>query len=854
MGMKGQFFTIDGVLALTIIVLSLITISRFYIHENPTNQLELYSEDMNNMLNVWNINDTNSTYINNLIQAGIIFDLDNSILETASIFWAKGDINTANKIIEETSKNIIPNQLSYGIFFDEESIYQSSNKNSKQLITSSKSITGIEKNKISKSYIVKASLSQLKDKTYYTRKFFGGYIGEGNLTFNINIPNEANSIKGANFEFDTDSDFSIYVNNHFISSYNKEDFYYNITNTNDFQIGDNKVEIIFINNGYIAGGYFSIEYIIEDIVYIPEEKTKILLTGINGFINYYSGISTRDIESMNINLHLDSEYNTQMLIGNVTVYEENPNGEKTITINDNTLKNILNYQELSNKTTPIRIKLNNISQPSSVDVVLITDLSGSMEFCSNENGDYATNMIWTNFNYPDKEGQSACGSKWIRTRNCRKNAKRRIDIAKEASLAFSNNLISRGNRLGLVEYSAEYTNSRYVQQPCKTNIIEFPDGIVGEIALTNDINVINNHINNMDSWYGTCICCGVERATQQLTSENNKAIVIMTDGEANVGCYSSNAKKDAITASLNACAKGIDVYTVGFGSSVEKTTLQKMACNNGQYFDASNADELSNIYTTIAENIITYNKQTASTNISHNTTKLFADSYIEIIQSKEEKNGILFNLEKQIDNNISYTTLDIPDKLKLNKMIITSYSKNYWTNNITINNEQIFNLDSFNLPYTDLGDIYSYEIHPKNLLNKNSIYIRTGLENKKKGGSDKNKIFYEVLYTPVVKYTNALPKSQGCIWQLEFEDDTSANIRVPNDYLGTEICNFRNDIYDSNDAMQVAAYLLFGNIDFDNDKKIFFNIKELSMNIGINEIGGVPKLIGPTKAEVRVWR
>ncbi len=866
---KAQFFTADGIFALTLIMISITALTSFNIHENPKSQLEFYSQDMINSLSMMKINETNNEYINKLIEDKIITETDNSVLEQTVIFWSTNRENIAKNIFKNISKNIIPPQMDYGFFLEEEKIYSTSEKTPKQLISGTRHITGIMKNKSIKGYIARSSMTEIKDYTQNKREYFGGYIGNGNITFNIRIPMNADTIKSADFEFDTDQDFELYINKYLAKECEKEDFYYQVPEDKLDLItkGNNTIEIKFQNKGYIAGGFFQISYNVSDIFFKPDTETKQYFKGIKGFINYYSGINTKDIKGMNIKLHINSTYDTYLRIGNKTVYEDNPKGEKTIIIDDNELQTIFNYEDISYTTLPIRLSIKNITTQDQefADVILASDLSGSMEYCINEPDDYMTNWRWQqHFNYPDKAGQDACGYKWIRTGKCRDEAERRIDVAKKASTDFIDNILeNENNNIGLVEYSAEYPYySSYVEQPCGQDIVEFPEGIVGEIHLTNNINTLKEHINNMDSWYGTCICCGIIRAMENIGSSTNKRfIVVMSDGEANIRCYggSGNGKTDAIRAAQEACDEDISVYTVGFGESADASTLSQMACNEGKYFDASNASQLSEIYESIAESIanISYNKQTIQTNFSYEPTALYPDSYIEII-NQEEKNpeGILFNIETPPFS--SNSSIYIPEEMDITQLTLTSYSKDYWTKTANIKNSNYdidtYDIDTYNLPYSELGDPFHINIPTKYIEKEedNQITLNIGTSSKNKI-PEKSRLIYDLIYYPQIRYTEVLPKSEGCRWHLEFEDGEETEIKIPNDYKGDKDCYFKEKSYDRKDATDVATYEFFKTLDFDDDGLLYLNIQNLNINVNQIDIGNIPYLIGPTKAEVRIW-
>jgi len=129
--------------------------------------------------------------------------------------------------------------------------------------------------------------------------------------------------------------------------------------------------------------------------------------------------------------------------------------------------------------------------------------------------------------------------------------------------------------------------------------------------LTNNKTNLQNVINGWGSGGNTCICCGVINATErfqaQSSNETSKAMIVMSDGQANVGCgMGGGDAQDAITAACNANSslENFIIYSVGLGSSVDEATLQAIAqCGNGQYFNATTVDDLIDVYEFIAQEI-----------------------------------------------------------------------------------------------------------------------------------------------------------------------------------------------------------------------------------------------------------
>ena len=79
---------------------------------------------------------------------------------------------------------------------------------------------------------------------------------------------------------------------------------------------------------------------------------------------------------------------------------------------------------------------------------------------------------------------------------------------------------------------------------------------------------------------------------------------------------------------------------------------------------------------------------------------------------------------------------------------------------------------------------------------------------------------------------------------------------MPPAYSGTKECYYTNSSisYDANDTYDDAMFNLLDNLDFDDDGRIYVNIKESNLVVGAISVGKVPYPWGPAIAEVKVWR
>ncbi|HHL19641.1 MAG TPA: VWA domain-containing protein [Thiothrix sp.] len=104
-------------------------------------------------------------------------------------------------------------------------------------------------------------------------------------------------------------------------------------------------------------------------------------------------------------------------------------------------------------------------------------------------------------------------------------------------------------------------------------------------------------------------------------SNTRKFIITMTDG---VDGSSSNNEQDVITL---AKSKSIPVYTVGFGSGSDTTTLKNIATeSNASFFNVKSSD-ISNVFQGIQTNITYQYKATISNAVTTGDTLQLSINY-----------------------------------------------------------------------------------------------------------------------------------------------------------------------------------------------------------------------------------
>lgn len=833
----GIFYSSDALIALTIILLSILIIYPILTiapHE------DFVHRDIMKVISSLKIGEIENTEIESIISQGLINDLNKSILEQLGEFYVTN--KTLARTIAESLISGIDTQDNFGIWFGNELI---ASKNSspfeyaENIDVKSQLISGIREGESITGFSGRAFLSNSLQKKYFN---FGGYVGEGNLSARIYYTGEIDSVI---LELAIINNFDVYVNNVYSGSYTGSVSQFIPKNysipIDNFESGENIIEFRG-DNLNIAGGFIKVTYI-KEIEY--EQPKRYYFPGISGIINLYDGFYIPgELNSMNIFLHLNSNQTTFLKIGNTTVYNASTNGDEEITISDAQLELLLNYDELSEKTVPLRLGLTNVSYVSTftrpADVFSVTDLSGSMAptgtNCAGENWF----CCWGKNCNNNQANCESCGGTFEPATN-------KLQSAKDANKIFINAVLNNSaNRVGLAGYKATASDSDFHQ-------------------LSNNNASLISEVNSWTASGNTCICCGINKAKSNLvnhsSSEKFRSIIVMSDGEANVQCSeqgTGNAKQDAIQAACDAFNDyGIRVYSVGFGSDADESTLQSVAnCGNGSYYYSS-VEGLVDVYREIAQEMIeaTYFEQTISI-IGTFYSKLYPDSYIEFDYNETTNPpGLITTNEKKFSDAYS-GSFSLPANATILETRVISYSGPRWTQKVEVNNSNVYDIGQYGSNYIEIGDPYSVNIPNPYISAFNFINLTTGISSSNSSaGSEYNKIIYTIAQD-LSAYSSLSAFANGCIWTVEFEDNSQLIDNIPEGNTVSEYCYHTSggqNISNENDALQITVRNLLRLLDFDSDGKLDIKFSEQDLEISSSELTGIP-YDWSTEVQVRIWR
>ncbi len=805
---KGFVFTMDTFIGLILVISIILTFNFFQSDLNYKDQryqkLNYQSEDVINILSSLRVNEVQNTpTIQQLISQGELKDedLEKSVLDISTSLFYSGNETLAGQVLEDVLQNI-SSDICLEISVSNETLYQSCNKSSeKDYSVSTKIETGYEIGRPSDGYTSRAFLSSITSRTTNSYIYFGGYVGDGNITRNISL--SFNEIQEVYMEMDVGDDFNLYINDNFAGDYLKgsggggnmtaDKWYLDPSYHQYFQQGDNTLTFNFTGErAYIGGGYLKITYETSELASDGEIGTdRYFFPGIHGFINLYSSFYVPgNLTDMSVHLHYRNNYTTYLTIGDADVFESNETGEREVDITNETLSGLLNYGNLSGKTIPIRLGTDALTSvvtgEGNADVILVTDLSGSM----NWRLDSGSTGVERDCDDPDLYDPST----------------KRISLAKCLAKDFVRTILNTsGNRVGLVGYSGL---PNYMCTSDSHTIRNYHD-------LSTDENSLKGQIEEEYTPSGATGICGAIRKSKTILENQGdlskqKFIVLMTDGLANVQCDPNNeddtvgcinyrcpyewyckcygrydcleyecddwvseqASNDAIQDSCNTHDDiNATIHSIGFGPVADcptgNQTLQEIAsCGDGSYYASDNATELQEIYQGIAEEIVEITYQTQTINITGEVTtdnQLYQDSYIDFnytpLLIPYDYGEISFTRETDRLGDLSGDDIDLPykegwfnvsDEIKIIDAKITSYSSDYWTDRLYLKNRtatnwtRIYWLGDYGNDYTSLGDPYIVQI-PVDMIStgNNSVRIGTGLSPQNAtGGSPDSRVIY----------------------------------------------------------------------------------------------------------------
>ncbi len=809
---KGIVFSLDIFIGISLLLIVLI--SSFYLFSTPKTyeersyeQQKFVANDFFNSLAELKVSEAEnkSTTIKNLIGNLKDDEKELSVLNFILSNWAryKDENNTVKKQIAEnvTREMINSVEILEGVNFSlsvgEDLVFGNYTNISGPITVSSLIENTYSSSEPKYGYMARAYLNEIKaEKKSYL--YFGGFVGQGNLTFNLYIPEKADNLISSYLEVSSGSNFSLFVNRNFSGNFSISptvgNFSANIkspVNISNFKKGNNTIKFVFnsvnLTEHYLGGGFLRVNYNTTEFFEEKEAgKKKYYFPEIEGIINLYDGFYVPgDLNNLSAYLHYKNNVTDGVVylnIANSTIFESDETGEVKVSLNNSNISfsilgSGLSYNNLSKTTTPLRLGMKSTSfteqEIGNADVILITDLSGSMDWRLDSG----------------EEGiERECNDSDLYN-----NDTKRISLAKCLDKEFVDIILNTtGNRVGLVGFYGDE------KPPYKGRVIFH--------NLSTNKTSLKQEIDDYFTQGGTCICCAENKAYEILDSQSNasrkKYVTVMSDGIPTHSCGSSTQDlctgtrtttigwgalhcagdsedctgNDCDCAIQNANWSSCRVYSklnatvdsIGFGpvsncSNANKTLRAIASCGKGDYYSSQNASELQEIYRNIAQSIVsisyTTQKVKVEKNVSIGGNLLYNDSFIEFNYNETEIDfgygefSITFEENFSSAGNCSFYK---PSETEIIEGEVTSYSGDYWTNLVVLTNSRnitIYNLSKYG-EYRELGDPFIISIPREKISNgTNEVQIFLGInETDSIPVSNDSKLIYSLKVPGYVGY------------------------------------------------------------------------------------------------------
>lgn len=545
---KGFIFTTDAMMAMTLIVIAATIVffqgttrmSDRYLFE----QTNFMAADGVSVISTLKFSDVNESERDLIIAETNLTaeDLDMNLVSVIGALWAEGtpsSLGHAESLTEEYIGALIPEGYSYGLYINDDVIYANPMNDYSVMSASRRMISGIHEGMPLKGTSARISISNILSKDTSSYIYFGGFVGQGNITVLFSLPGTIDNVTGVYMEMDVASNFTMSVNGDYAGYYGMNGMTPMYANnwTMDpayyvlFNPGGNIIRINFTDNDlwnkYIGGGFIKISYNTSqmDTTLInlknDEVSQRYLFPGVDGLFNIYSSFYVPgQLNNMSIGVHFRNNIsNTTVFleIGNATIFHTNETGDQTRTftsaeIMSNLTASGLDYNFISKKTIPLRFgyyegSFETESGYGYGDAVLITDVSGSMDW---------------RMGFDDSTGGTprTCTDPNLNATNTQ-----RLSVAKCVDKDFVGAMLNAsGNRIGLVSFSTSTEDTH---------------------ELSDNKTSLESQINGYTPQSSTCICCGINSAIGLFTSVTSSLVDRKSEWKYTIDYPASEPPDDA---------------------------------------------------------------------------------------------------------------------------------------------------------------------------------------------------------------------------------------------------------------------------------------------------------------------
>jgi len=372
---KGFIFTMDALIGVSILVLTMVLLFQLHTTPSHTEQTRFFVRDTINTLASIKVSESNNPYVLDLMSAGLISNPNNTILEQIGEFWANGDQDLAKNLSKEFLDDILPDEYGYGMWIDDDMIYNNSVPEKSQRVIYQRVVSGIKKGRPKEGYLGRAWATKMQKNntlivkgdviTSSVRRWWGGNNGNKvNITYGMDIPAGATLIDSYWFIESawTDNKIDAYINDVHVGSGTGGALF---TNLNSYlRDGHNALTVVgsYGSGGNEAGddgaSHFVLNYSIEKMNTLENLERKYFAQVVSHCsIRYKKPIFVLgDINSLFVNMSIIATTAELRIAYRGTEYDVSQKNvvDNNVYWTDNEIKSALNsvgitYENLSNE-------------------------------------------------------------------------------------------------------------------------------------------------------------------------------------------------------------------------------------------------------------------------------------------------------------------------------------------------------------------------------------------------------------------------------------------------------------------------------------------------------------------------
>jgi len=317
---RAIFYTMDALLASILLIGAILLIYSTYSPEDvDIEQQTFVSQDILTIVSELRVSELNTSFVNAQIANGNITDINKTVLDQIGEFWAINKADKAQLLLQDIINNSIPNNYGIRTTMGNNTLLLQNLTSKINSIASNRMISGIEQGKPLLGSSGTSYLRKVSDKKTSLYSYFGGFVGQGNITKTMDLKNVTITKIILDMDVAVGGTFQLKINEHICNSssgvqtftpstINMTSDYWDVSSCNhSLLVGKNNFTFIFsdLGSAYISGGYIKIDYEtndFQDSIYSNYSATS--LPGIDGAVNLYDSFYVPgELDNLNIYLH-----------------------------------------------------------------------------------------------------------------------------------------------------------------------------------------------------------------------------------------------------------------------------------------------------------------------------------------------------------------------------------------------------------------------------------------------------------------------------------------------------------------------------------------------------------------------